>query len=54
MAVRTQHPQVVEPVVVAYPVDVVDLHGQRLPSPRVDTASAAPPFQQPGFDQSRF
>jgi hypothetical protein len=52
VAVRAQQAQVVEPVVVAMSVDVVQRHAQRAPAPLRDAAALAPVRLEPEGEQA--
>ena len=46
MAVRAQHSQVFESIIVLYPVDVVEMHAERAAAPRVQIAYFATLLQK--------
>ena len=54
VAVRAEEHEVLEPVVVAAPVHVMDLEAQRETSPRIDAAALATTVLQSRVDQPRF
>lgn len=54
VAVGTEHTQVFKTIIVAYAIDVVYLHGERLSQPLAKPAFLATILQQPSPKQASF
>jgi hypothetical protein len=54
MAVGTEHPKILQPVVVRDAVDMVDVHRERLPPPLAEPTLLATVFKESRMEQAFF